>query len=49
MRPWCSVCGETFDNMIKCRKHVFDNHYAYALAQAQGDKNLLGEWMNLTE
>lgn len=44
---YCSECDIFFKTIIEGRKHDFDKHYEYALAQCYGDKKKLHEWMNL--
>jgi hypothetical protein len=44
---YCFGCGIMFDKIIDARKHDFEKHYDYALAQCNGDKDKLQEWMNL--
>lgn len=49
MKPFCHIYSEQFDDVMKTRKHIFNKHYDYALAQANGDKEQLRKWMELTE
>jgi len=44
---YCFDCAIMFDTVIEGRKHDFEKHYEYALAQCYGDKQKLHEWMNL--
>ena len=46
---YCFDCTIMFDTVIEARKHDFEKHYEYALAQCYGDKKKLLEWMNLSE
>ena len=38
---YCALCGIFFDDIIDARKHRIEQHYDYALAQCDGDKQLL--------
>jgi len=46
---YCGECGIFFDTIIDGRKHDFQEHYDYALAQCNGDTEQLKKWMDLKD
>lgn len=46
---YCGECGIFFDTIIEGRKHDFQEHYDYALAQCNGDTEQLKKWMDLKD
>lgn len=46
---YCFSCNIFFDTVVEARKHDFEKHYEYALAQCHGDVNELKKWMALKQ
>lgn len=44
---FCIHCGTTYTTIRETRKHLLAEHYAYCLAQCNGDKEQLKKWADL--